>query len=79
MLDLATTYIGWWKYGKKEGQGIYLFADTGMKFVGTWSSGGFGRGKWVFPNGTYYEGEFDKNQPKGKGSLFVDTDRQVVR
>ena len=63
--------LGWWKYGKKEGSGTYYFADTGMKFVGTWSNGSFLKGKWVYPNGTFFEGDFDKNQPKGKGNYHI--------
>ena len=61
--------LGWWKYGKKEGRGTYTFAETGMKFVGDWHDGIFGQGRWVLPNGTYFEGQFDKNQPKGPGTF----------
>jgi hypothetical protein len=25
------TYSGWWAFGKKEGKGTYVFADTGMR------------------------------------------------
>ena len=25
-------------------------------------------GKWVYINGTHYEGDFDNNMPKGKGT-----------
>jgi hypothetical protein len=25
------------------------------------------KGQWLFPNGTYFEGVFDNNKPKGKG------------
>ena len=25
-------------------------------------------GKWQYKNGTYFDGNFDNNQPKGKGS-----------
>ena len=24
-------------------------------------------GRWIFPNGTYYEGSFSNNKPNGKG------------
>jgi hypothetical protein len=24
-------------------------------------------GKWIFPNGIYFEGNFEKNKPKGEG------------
>ena len=32
-------YSGQWKEGKKDGQGTYIFKDTGMKYVGTFKSG----------------------------------------
>eukprot|EP00826_Nyctotherus_ovalis_P009151 TRINITY_DN12405_c0_g1_i14.p4 TRINITY_DN12405_c0_g1~~TRINITY_DN12405_c0_g1_i14.p4 ORF type:complete len:147 (+),score=44.18 TRINITY_DN12405_c0_g1_i14:86-526(+) len=61
------TYSGWWKYGKREGKGTYTFAETGMKLVGMWQNGEFTQGRWVIPNGNYFEGEFAKNQPNGQG------------
>lgn len=63
-------YSGWWKYGKKEGKGTYIFASNGMKMVGNWSNGNFVTGKWVFPNGVYFEGNFQNNQPNGPGFIF---------
>lgn len=38
-----------------------------MKFVGKWKSGQIVSGQWKYPNGTYYEGAFDNNKPRGKG------------
>ena len=38
-----------------------------MKFVGEWKKGQMETGKWVYPNGTYFEGTFNCNKPKGKG------------
>eukprot|EP00831_Metopus_contortus_P028637 TRINITY_DN2373_c0_g1_i13.p1 TRINITY_DN2373_c0_g1~~TRINITY_DN2373_c0_g1_i13.p1 ORF type:complete len:169 (+),score=22.71 TRINITY_DN2373_c0_g1_i13:195-701(+) len=72
------SYSGWWKYGKREGKGTYTFAETGMKLVGTWTDGNFVKGKWVLPNGTFYEGDFDKNQPKGQGKWFFTNSNVVV-
>ncbi len=63
------TYSGWWKYGKREGKGTYTFAKSGIKLVGQWGAGNFVQGRWVLPNGTYYEGEFLKNQPNGRGII----------
>jgi len=41
--------------------------------VGTWQGNNFVKGKWVLPNGTFFEGEFVKNQPNGKGKwVFQD-------
>ena len=56
-----------WKNGKRDGKGTYIFAGTGIKYVGMWSEGNFVQGKWLFPNGTYFEGGFEGDQPKGKG------------
>ena len=61
-------YSGLWKNGQKDGQGTYVFKETGMKYVGHFKSGQLVQGKWKYPNGTYFEGNFDNNQPKGKGS-----------
>ena len=61
-------YSGNWKAGKKEGQGTYVFYKTGEKYVGKFKNGMIVSGKWVYPNGTYFEGQFGYNQPKGKGS-----------
>ena len=60
-------YSGQWKNGKKDGQGTYIFNDTGMKFVGLFKGGNLTNGKWTYPNGTFFEGNFDNNQPKGEG------------
>jgi len=60
-------YSGWWKDGKKEGRGTYVLRESGMKLEGQWSNGYLTKGKWVFPNGQYFEGAFDSNQPKGEG------------
>ncbi len=61
---------GWWKYGSKEGIGTYVFYDTKMKIYGEYVNGNIERGKWIFPNGTFYEGAFQNNQPNGQGTWF---------
>ena len=38
-----------------------------MKFVGKWKDGQIVSGSWKYPNGTFYDGKFDNNKPKGKG------------
>ena len=65
--DNGDVYSGMWVQGKKEGQGTYVFKETGMKFVGQWKDGQMINGAWKYPNGTLYEGSFNNNQPKGKG------------
>lgn len=54
-------YSGQWKNGKKDGQGTYIFNDTGMKYVGTFKCGKLEQGKWLYPNGSFFEGCFDNN------------------
>ena len=49
-------YSGGWANGKKHGTGTYVFNATSMKYVGEWFQGKFLKGKWVYPNGTCYDG-----------------------
>ena len=63
----GNTYSGSWKYGKKHGKGEFIFNDTKMKIAGEWEDGKIVSGKWIFPNGTYFEGKFQKNYPIGEG------------
>ena len=63
-------YSGWFKYGKKEGKGTYIFADTGMRIKGEWENGTVKIGEWIFPNGKTYKGNFKNNKPEGEGNLF---------
>ena len=63
-------YSGWWKYGNKQGFGTYLFKETGMKMSGDWENGALTSGKWVYPNGLYFEGDFENNKPKGAGVWY---------
>ena len=60
-------YSGWWKFGEKEGTGTYQFKATGMKIYGQWKQSKVTTGKWIYPNGTFYEGSFANNKPSGKG------------
>ena len=60
-------YSGKWEDGWKQGVGTFIFFETGMKMYGTWKAGKFIQGKWIYPNGTYFEGRYDNNRPKGQG------------
>ena len=60
-------YSGSWKYGVKHGKGEFIFNATKMKIAGEWDNGKIVTGKWIFPNGTYFEGPFVNNYPKGEG------------
>ena len=60
-------YSGWWKFGEKEGTGTYIYKESNMKLFGTWAKGEIQSGKWIYPNGIYFEGDFENNKPKGQG------------
>lgn len=56
-------YSGNWKNGAKDGYGTYHFVN-GSEYRGEWVQGNFTQGQWIFANGAYYEGKFDKkNRP----------------
>ena len=38
-----------------------------QKLTGEWNENQILQGKWVFPNGTIYEGQFKGNKPNGNG------------
>jgi len=47
-----------------------------MKYVGQFKAGQMVNGQWLYSNGSYFEGNFDNNQPKGNGSWhFTDGNR----
>ncbi len=60
-------YSGQWTNGKKHGEGTYVFSATGMKYIGNWVENRFVSGRWAYPNGSYFEGEFHNNKPRGRG------------
>tara|TARA_B110000285_G_C14754684_1_gene436795 strand:- start:56 stop:382 length:327 start_codon:yes stop_codon:yes gene_type:complete len=71
-------YSGKWKNGKKDGQGTYIFEATKMKFVGQFKAGNFVNGQWYYPNGSFFEGNFDNNKPKGTGSWNFQNGNKVT-
>ena len=66
-LKTKDLYSGSWKNDLKHGKGTFIFFDTRMKIVGDWANGQITNGKWIFANGTYFEGLFENNYPKGEG------------
>ncbi len=60
-------YSGQWVNGKKQGKGTYIVNKTNVKISGDWVSGLIQKGRWILPNGDYYEGEFKDNFPFGRG------------
>ena len=71
-------YSGKWKNGEKEGEGTYVFNETGMKYVGSFKGGQLVNGKWLYPNGSYFQGNFDNNKPKGKGTWHFANGNEVT-
>ncbi|KAG8342159.1 putative MORN repeat [Trypanosoma vivax] len=56
-------FSGNWKDGKKHGFGTYHFVG-GSEYRGLWKNGVFTQGQWIFQDGSYYEGHFNKkNRP----------------
>lgn len=71
MYQNKDSYAGHWKFGKKNGQGVYTYAATNMKLTGTWKDNKIVEGRWVFQNGSYYQGEFKDNKPNGAGTWHL--------
>ena len=54
-----------------------MFNATGMKYVGQWTENRFVTGKWTYPNGSYFEGVFQNNKPKGVGQWVLENGNVV--
>ena len=70
-------YEGEWKNGLRHGKGVLSYhieegdeeAFTG--YDGLWENGEkCGYGKYVYPSGNYYEGEWMHNKRNGKGTMY---------
>jgi len=76
-------YSGTWKDNLKHGNGTYIVnsakleGNNYMKIVGHWEHGEIITGKWLFPDGTYYEGIFEKNLPKNIGEWSFSNENKI--
>jgi hypothetical protein len=43
-----------------------------------WKEGKLVSGKWIYPNGTSYEGGFENNKPKGLGKHLKLINRKMA-
>lgn len=71
-------YVGAWQEGKKHGAGSYTFAKDGTKLVGEWFDGKITSGQWIFPNGTFYAGQFRYSKPFGRGVWVFKNGNQLI-
>ena len=48
-----------------------------MKMQGEWAKGEIQSGRWIYPNGVYYEGTFKNNKPDGQGTWHFSNGNQL--
>ena len=66
---LVRTYTGQWRAGKRDGIGVYWYAD-GSRYEGNWAAGlRHGCGSLFFANGDTHTGSWDRGEQSGFGSL----------
>lgn len=63
---LGKSYDGQWVHGEMDGKSVYV-SRGGYKFEGTFKKGHYSEGKLTAPDGSYYEGTFDKDGEKWTG------------
>jgi len=62
----------------KHAHGEFIFEKAKMKIAGEWENGKILKCKWIFPNGTYFEGPFINNFPKDEGVWYF-TNWNIVK
>ncbi|XP_043341674.1 MORN repeat-containing protein 1 isoform X3 [Cervus canadensis] len=75
------------KGGRRTGYGVYVYPNSFFRYEGEWRGGKkHGRGKLLFKDGSYYEGDFVDGEITGEGcrhwaltghGCLVDADGQV--
>ncbi|XP_028408080.1 radial spoke head 1 homolog [Dendronephthya gigantea] len=61
-------YDGSYKYGRRDGPGMYFFIANNAKYDGTYKEGErHGHGTMIYPDGSKYEGTWDHNKRQGYG------------
>ena len=67
-------YIGYWKNGKRNGQGTYYYGD-GSKYSGNFVDNSLsGHGAYFWNNGNKFEGSWNTGKMEGYGTYFYADD-----
>lgn len=81
-LRTGETYTGGWLGGQRSGSGEARVPASGEWYVGGWEGGrysGKGHGRFVYPDGSVYEGETLNGARHGEGVLVVPPGEQTGR
>lgn len=69
-------YVGGWKNDAPDGKGHYKSEKNQSEYFGEWVKGEKnGRGRQIYPNGDYYDGQFKKDKMEGEG-IFVSREQR---
>ncbi len=64
-------YVGEWKQGLMDGEGLYTF-KSGAVYTGDFKRGKLsGQGTMRYPDGAYYQGGWSNNRKHGQGKLVT--------
>ncbi|MDZ7621258.1 MAG: protein kinase [Candidatus Competibacteraceae bacterium] len=67
----GSEYSGEFRDAKLNGQGAYVYAGRGEKYVGAWRNGVInGQGVYYYRSGNRYEGEWRNGRKSGQGTYF---------
>ncbi len=71
----GSEYSGDFRNAKMHGQGTYVYAGRGEKYVGDWRNGVInGQGTYYYRSGNRYEGDWRNGRKNGQGTYYY-TDR----
>jgi serine/threonine-protein kinase PpkA len=67
----GSEYTGDFRNARMHGQGTYVYAGRGEKYVGEWRSGVIdGQGTYYYRSGNRYAGEWRNGRKSGQGTYF---------
>ena len=70
-------YFGQWNKKSKQREGIGIFTDLRHIYEGYWLEDMCcGRGRKIFKEGSYYDGDWQNDKPHGKG-IYTYFDNQL--